>query len=349
MTARPAGPARRPGSSATARPVRRRLVGTACAALAALGLAACASPVPEPAPDAVPAVPPPALTVAQSTSVLDEVGAVLADADAALDPAGLPARLEGPALDIRTAEYVRATATNGERPPVTLPMDAQTTIVPNSTTWPRTQMVVTVQPDDLQAPLLLVLEQSAPREPYRLWGWARLGPSVQMPATAEPEIGSAPVAADDDTLLMSPTEALAQYADVLTNGDASPYSATFPADFFQTALHDARGQTGASLQAVATVAETVAPVDGEVTALQTADGGAIVVGQLSTVTTITLSQGSITLSDPFDAALAGKDSVTSNLVRTWTDVVALYVPPAGGAEQVQVLAAEHARTSVTGE
>lgn len=328
---------------------RRRLVGTAVAAVTALALASCANPVPEPTPDAVPAVPPPALTVAQSTSVLEDVAEVLAAGDAALDPAGLDARLTGPALAIRTSEYTRAQVTGGQRPPVTLPMTAQTTIVPDTDTWPRTQMVVTEQPADLQAPLLLVLQQRAPREPYRLWSWARLGPSVQMPATADTSVGSEPVAADDDSLLMTPTEALAQYADVLTNGDASAAAATFPADFFRTALTEARNQTVASLQAVATVAETVAPEEGAVTALRTVDGGAIVVGQLTTVTTVTLSQGSITLNDPFDAALAGKESVTQNLVRTWTDVVALYVPPAGGAEQVQVLAAEHARTAVTGQ
>lgn len=328
---------------------RRRLTRTALVVIAGLGLAACAAPPPEPAPDAVPAVPPPVLTVAQSTRVLDSIGEVLAAGDAALDPAGLPARVSGPALTIRTAEYIRATATNGERPPVTIPMTAQTTIVPDTDTWPRTQMVVTEQPADLQAPLLLVLEQTAPREPYRLWGWARLGPSVQMPATAEPTIGSEPVAPDDSSLLITPTEAIAQYADVLTNGDASSFAGTFPADFFRTALQGAREQTAASLATVGTVAETVAPAETAVTSLRTADGGAIVVGQLSTVTTVTLSQGSITLSDPFDAALAGTASVASHLVRTWTDVVALYVPPAGGGEQVQVLAAEHARTAVTGE
>jgi hypothetical protein len=329
--------------------LRRRLAGTALAAVALLGLGACADPVPEPRPDAAPAVPPPALTVAQSTNVLSQVGEVLAAGDAALDPAGLPERLTGPALAIRTAEYVRATATAGQRPPVSLPMSAQTTIVPDTDVWPRTQMVVTVQPDDLQAPLLLVLQQNGPREQYQLWGWARLGPSVQMPATADPTVGSEPVAADDTSLVLSPAEAVAQYADVLTNGDASAYAASFPADFFRTALTQARDQTTASLQAVATVAETVAPVDGQVTALRTADGGAIVVGQLSTVTTVTLSQGSITLNDPFDAALAGKPSVTSNLVRTWTDVVAMYVPPAGATTPVQVLAAEHARTAVSGQ
>jgi hypothetical protein len=333
----------------TARAGRRRSAVGALVAATALALSACANPVPQPAPDAAPAVPPPALSVAQSTRVLDEVAAVLAAADAALDPAGLPQRLTGPALEIRTAEYQRATATGGQRPPVALPMAAQTTIVPDTDTWPRTQMVVTEQPADLQAPLLLVLRQESAREPYRLWSWARLGPAVQMPATAEPEVGSEPVAADDASLLLPPAEAVAQYADVLTNGDASAAAATFPADFFRSALTEARNQTVASLQAVASVTETVSPVEGEVTALRTADGGAIVVGRLSTVTTVSLSQGSITLNDPFDAALAGRESVTSNLVRTWTDVVALYVPPAGGTQQVQVLAAEHARTAVTGE
>lgn len=327
----------------------RRRTSAAVALTTVLALAGCANPVPEPTPDAAPAVPPPAITVAQSTRVLDQIGEVLAAGDAALDASGLPARLSGPALAIRSAEYLRATATAGARLPVTIPTVAQTTVVPDTDTWPRTQMVVTEQPADLQAPLLLVLEQSGPREPYRLWGWARLGQGVQMPATAEPTTGSEPVAADDATLLLTPTDALAQYADVLTNGDASAFAATFPVDFFRTALQGARDQTVASLQAVATVAETVAPVPDQVTALRTADGGAIVVGQLSTVTTATLSQGSITLNDPFDAALAGRPSVASNLVRTWTDVVALYVPPAGGAQQVQVLAAEHARTSVTGE
>ncbi|HEY0186368.1 MAG TPA: hypothetical protein VGC67_02670 [Cellulomonas sp.] len=330
------------------RRARRSLLSAIALGTVAL-LAACATPVPEAEPDAALAVPPAALTAAQSTRILDEVGEVLSTADANLDASGLSARLTGPALAIRSAEYIRAQATSGERAPVSIPTTAQTTIVPDTDTWPRTQMIVTEQPDDLQAPLLLVLVQESAREPYKLWGWARLGQSVEMPATAEVADGSEPVAADDSSLLLTPTDALAQYADVLTNGDASAYAATFPADFYRTALTDARAQTVSSLAAVASVTETVAPVADQVYALRTVDGGAIVVGQLTTVTTATLSQGSITLSDPFDAALAGKTSVTSNLVRTWTDVVAIYVPPSGGTGQVEVLAAEHARTSVTGE
>ena len=61
--------------------------------------------------------------------------------------------------------------------------------MPQTDAWPRTQLVVTKQPDDLQAPRILVMQQAAPREQYRLWGWGRMGAGVQMPATAAPETG----------------------------------------------------------------------------------------------------------------------------------------------------------------
>ncbi|GHS87959.1 hypothetical protein AGMMS50218_10770 [Actinomycetota bacterium] len=340
--------------TSTAAPRRRRagrrtsLLGLGIVVL--VTMAGCAASPPEPTPEAAPAVAPPAVTVAQSENVLDQVGAALAAGDAALDPSLLTDRVSGPALAIRTAEYVRATATGGAKTPTVLPTVAQALVVPDTDVWPRTQLVVTEQPEDLQAPRLLVLRQDSAREPYRLWGWARLGPSVTMPPTADPATGSLPLAADDASLLVTPADAMSQYADVLANGDASAYAATFPADFFRTSVENARGAVQASFQPVGTVTETYTPVEGEVMALATVDGGAIVVGQMSTVTTVAIAQGSIALSDPFEAALAGRDSVSSSLVRTYSDVIALYVPPKDSATpQVQVLAVEHAITSVTGE
>jgi hypothetical protein len=321
----------------------------ATVALAAI-LGACAGPLPRPLPAAVPAVAPPALSVAQSQGVLSRIGEALAVGDAALDPAGLAGRLTGPALAIRTAEYVRAKATAGAEPPTVLPMDDQTLIVPDTTGWPRTQFVVTQQPADLQAPRLLVLTQATARDPYRLWGWARLGPGVRMPATADTATGSVPLAPDAGGLLVTPTQALAQYADVLANGSGSAFAATFPADFFRTSIESKRTGYADSVKTVATVTETYTPTPDSVYALATADGGAIVVGSLTTATTTTVAQGSVALNDPFEAALAGRTSVTKSSLRTWTDVVAFYVPPASSpTKQVQVLAAEHALTSVTGE
>lgn len=328
----------------------RRVV-AALGSVLLLGLAACGNPLPEAQPEPVPAVPPAATTVVQSQDVLTDLGAVLAAADAALDPAQLPPRVFGPALAVRSAEYVRANATAGAKAPTALPTDAQALIVPQTDEWPRTQLVVTKQPDDLQAPRILVMQQAAPRDPYKLWGWGRMGAGVQMPPTASPETGSPVLAPDATGLVVTPTEALQQYADVLANGDASAFAATFAPDTFRSSIEAARAATAAGVQAAGTASETYTPEAAPVVSLGTVDGGAIVVGQLTTVSTVTLTVagGTIPISDPFYAALTGKQSAGSNFVRTFTDVLVMYVPPAGSGAPVQLLAAEHAVTSATAE
>lgn len=312
-------------------------------------LAGCGTPLPEPAPDPAPAVAPAATTVAQSTDVLGDVGEVLSTADAALDAAALAPRVTGPALATRTAEYVRSSATGGAKPPTVLPTDEQVLIVPQTTQWPRTQLVVTEQPDDLQAPRILVLQQAAPREQYKLWGWARMAPGVSMPATAEPSTGSAVLAPDAQGLVVTPTDAFVQYADVLASGAGSAYAATFAPDPFRTAIETARAAMVAGVESAASATETYTPDPASVVALATADGGAIVVGQMTTVSTVTLTVagGTIPIQDPFYAALTGTQSAASAFARTYTDVLVMYVPPADSGAPVQVLAAEHAVTGAS--
>jgi len=315
-----------------------------------VALAACAAPLPQPDPAPVPAVAPPATTIGQSDDVLTDLGTVLAAGDAALDPALLTPRVAGPALAIRSAEYVRAKATANAKPPTALPTKAQVLILPQTTAWPRTQLVVTEQPDDLQAPRILVLQQSQPRDQYHLWGWGRMGQGIKMPLTAAPETGSAVLAPDATGLLATPTDALAQYCDVLANGAASPYAATFAPDAFRAGIEAARAATVAGVSSAGTATETYTPEPTPMTTLATVDGGAIVVGQLTTVSTVSLTAGgTIPIVDPFYAALTGKPSASSSFVRTFTDVVIMYVPPAGSSAQVQVLAAEHAITAVTAD
>ncbi|MGY4645586.1 hypothetical protein [Cellulomonas sp. URHB0016] len=333
----------------TPRSVRQwhRRIGAAL--LLSMALAACSSPLPQPAPEPVPPVAPAAVTVAQSNDVLTDLGAVLKEGDAILDASGLPRRVEGPALAIRSAEYVRAGATGGAKPPTALPTTAQVQIVPQTTTWPRTQLIVTTQPDDLQAPRILALEQSAPREPYRLWGWARMGQGVQMPPTAAPATGSPVLAPDATGLVVTPAEAMAQYADVLTNGAASTFAPTFAPDAFRAGIEAARAATASGVEAAGTATETYTPEPAPQVSLATVDGGALVVGHLTTVSTVTLTVagGTIPIQDPFYAALAGTQSAGTSFVRTFSDVLVMYVPPAGSGAPVQVLAAEHAVTSAT--
>ena len=319
----------------------------ALAALALGALAACSTPLPTPTPDAAPAAVPPALYEEQAEGVLVDLASVLADADAALDPALLDARVVGPARQIRGVEYVLAAA--GDPDAVTaIPDGAQTLVLPTTDEWPRTFMAVTESPDDLQAPLLLVLVQETPRAQYRLWSWARLFPGITMPATTEPGLGSAPVAPESEDLAAAPASVLARYVDLLTKRDESAYAEAFSPDPLRTAIAQTRDAFVGVVGANGSLTETYTPDPAGLTAIATADGGAIVVGTIRTVTTIALSDSTMKIGDQ-TAALLGSDTITANLEIQWLSVVAFRVPPAGSAEPIEVLGAEHSRLQASGQ
>jgi hypothetical protein len=324
----------------------------AVVALLAAGttLSACAT-VP-PTPDAAPpaAVAPPALTVTQSAAVLADLGSVLAKGDQALDPTQLAPRVIGPALAMRAAEYQRVKATGGQRTPTALPTKVQVQIVPQTTAWPRVELVVTEQPDDLQAPRVLVLEQVTPRDRYALWGWARMLPNASTPALAEATKGSPVLPVDDAGLAMRPDQVMPAYADVLANGDASAAAASFAADQFRDQVTQNRQTLTANVQDVGRVAETYTPGGPPLTVIGDADGGALVVGSMATVSTvtITLAGAKLTLS-PTESAAAGASEAATSLARTYTDVLVFHVPKAGSGQPVQLIAAESVLTAVAAQ
>lgn len=310
-------------------------------------LAACATPLPVADPDAVPAAAPPAVSSAQVTDVLTRVGEALAEADAAASTELLATRLTGPAATIRAAQYVLAAAGDPDALTV-VPATAQTVVAPTTDTWPRATTVITTAPADLRAPLLLTLVQTAPREPYRLWSWVRLFPGVQMPATAQPTVGSAPLPVDTDALAVAPAEVVARYVDVLTSGDASVHAAGFTADPLRAAIVAQRDGWAAAVTGNGTLTETYQALPDGPYAIATADGGAIVVGAIQTTTAITLVDSTITIGDQTSALLGGLTTVAGSLTLSWLSVVAFAVPPAGSTEPITVLGAEHAPVAASG-
>ncbi len=326
------------------RPMSRALV----AAVLLGSVAACAAPLPEPLPDPAPAAPPPAVSVEQLDRILSDVAATLEEADAAGSAELLDPRIDGAAHRIRSVEYLLAAA--GDPDAVTpIPAEAETLVVPTTDTWPRTVMVVTEPPADLQAPLLLVLVQSEPRSQYELQAWARLFPGVVTPPTTQPEIGSSPVRPDAEGLVASPELVVAQYIDLLTHGAESEHAEAFTEDPLRAGIATTREAFAASASVNGgTLTETYQPAGPGPYAIATAGGGAIVVGVIETLTTITLADSVLTLGDQ-TAALLGKDTVSNSVAFTWLSVVVFAVPPAGSSDPIEVLGAEHSRISATGE
>ena len=98
------------------------------------------------------------------------------------------------------------------------------------------------------------------------------------------------------------------------------------------------------------VAETYTPDGPPLTVIGDATGGALVVGSMSTVSTvsITLAGAKLTLS-PSESAAAGASEAGKSLARTYTDVLVFYVPAAGTGQPVQLIAAESVLTAVAAQ
>lgn len=313
---------------------------------AALVVAGCSTPLPEPSPEPLPATPGPALATEQVERVLADVRTVLDTADAAQDATVLEPRLTGPALAIRKAEYVLTPddSTEGITP---IPTEVQNVVVPASREWPRVLMAVTEPPEDLRPPLLVTLVQDDPRAQYRLWSWARLFPGVDVPATLQPEVGSAPVA-PDAALAIPLADVTAAYVDVIANGDGSSHAALFPEDPLRTGIVQTKAAYTELVEGNGSLTETYQVADGAPASITTADGGALVVHAFSTTTVITLDDSTLTLGDE-TATLLGAETVEESITITHMSTVAFHVPPAADGAQVTVLGAEHVPVAVAGE
>lgn len=342
----------RPGRGGT---LRRRGMAAATAVVAtSVLLAGCAEEPPTPSPE--PASEGPALSQDQEAAVLEQVGAVLAESTESGDPAQLEPRVTGPALEVRTSQ-LQVAKVRGDNELVTeIPSSYLQLVSPTTTEWPRTAYAITEATEDLETPRLVVMEQAEARQDYRMWAWVQLVPGVTMPAFADPELGSEAVAADDTSLVVPPTEALARYADLLGKGtEASEHAGSFDlldGDLVNRVQADASNlrESASFKEAAGEYSITFAPREGDLRAVRTADGGALVVGVLVGSEVVQAEQDAKVppLTRTQEALLQGKEP--TNVLRTeYTDMVALYVPPSGSEEKIRPLGYSHVATKAANE
>jgi hypothetical protein len=337
----------------TRRQARPRFVRLgAVLAAAAVVLAGCAIPLPTVEADPPLEGPQPALDEVRLDRVLSTVSDVLATADEDSDGDVLSDRFVGPALHTREAEYTLAAATaDGDDPtaPQQLTTDPQVLVVGNSDTWPKRIFVFTTIADGMNTPLLIGLEQTDPRADYKMFSWVRLLPEITTPATAVPAVGSPQVAADATGLLLSPNEAMRGYATLLTEGGEAQF---FEDDIFRTFVADDREAIQESVEDAGEYSETFEVTGFTPRSLETADGGAIVIGALRSdqVYERTIEDSEMTVGGNI-ALLAGTDSidVEESVTAGYYLMVAMYVPPKGAGGKIQVLGAERVLDEVTTE
>jgi hypothetical protein len=361
----------KPGSSGTSTPgtsapgtsafgimpaLRRRgpaaVFGTALVTALALGTgpALAALPMTAAPTDGANEATPPVVLDSQLERILADVAATVQTADAAKDAALLTERAGGAAATLRKASYATAAKVPTYAAPE--PVSAEplkTDLIMGGTEFPRSVVAVTQGPEN-EVPQALLLVQKTARENYKLMSSIRMLPGTTFPARPAAGDGVNPAPADSaDGLTTSPQAAVEALADALTNPDGENKD-TFSANTFAEAVTKFQSDvTSSPDNEFANITFNHAPVPADTNALRTADGGAIVFGYMdSSYTSVPKEAGdSINLEGTVYQTLTGEVSTEAGIEVKYGEGVMLYVPPAGSADQIQVIGAVQELLSAT--
>ena len=235
-----------------------------------------------------------------------------------------------------------ARATDNLDRKTTIPTDLAQTVISTESGWPRTVFSITTTTEDQQSKRLLVLKQDSAHQNYKLWGVARLFSGVKMPKFEIASLGSQQGTDKDSGLLMTPKEAVKEYADVLQNGANSKYASQFADDDLRTKLSELTDQVQKAMELnKGTQEQTFTPVDDAICVMRSSDGGDLVVAQINSEWTRRAGEGreSQPASDA-EKALFGDGKATSIMKTTYVNVVALYIPKANTGKQVTAVGSE---------
>ncbi|MDO5661690.1 MAG: hypothetical protein Q4G40_03255 [Brachybacterium sp.] len=366
-------------------PGRRSVLGAAAGAmlLASCGTGGEAPPA-VPSADA-PAEPLPRIDLGQLETVLEEVAEHLQRADDEHDAELLAPRVSGSAAAWRRDGYAilpevpeHAQEFIGPSGQLVLP------ILPGSDSFPRSAIALAVERQDEETMLFVALQQADARSNYASWGWARQQGGADMPSVPADTAGAEAVDPDDDGLVMSPREALAAYARALEGaeedidqveedpfGDSVREEIAEETEVLQTALLPAEGEDEGDQEPSIELQSSWEPVEDEIAALRTADGGAVVMGSLTGTRSVTISGGTLVLAthdeegrpNPAVIIAGGEDATededapaqedgvaefSSTFTRTYGTTVALFVPAADSGERLRLIGASRMLVSADG-
>lgn len=316
---------------------RRVFLSGAVAAAVGAALAACTEveqDLPTPSAIATPSAHP-ALTADKLTTILERIQTGLNAADADKSPDSLVGYLTGPAARVRAEEYAIAQATGDDKFVHTFITTSQAGVAGLTTDFPRTALVVTEPAAEGEAPYLLILTQDDARNPYQMWGWARLSGQSQVPTTSTTVVGSESVSADATGLVATPQEVLDAYIDALNNPTGENGTA-FADDTLRQRI---AAERAIDLGGMGTVTVTAAAGSDGFKGLRTTANGALVMTTVtfSTVYRNMVARSTITVGGTVAKMLGDNASVVGTVTVTYDAMVAFSIPSASEGGQSTVI------------
>lgn len=345
-------------------PTRRRLTGgkrafvaVPAVAVSALLFTGCTADAwPQLAPSATPSpsatvVAPkdqesPVVTEAQAERIIGRIADEVAKADEARDATAAAQRLDGTALAARETNYTLRAAIPEQQALPAIPSGTLQVILPEANDeWPRTFFAVAAPTGSDGASTVMSITQQDAWSPYKLTYLAGLTSDADL-NLAPAYVGAIAIPEDSPFLAIAPENLASAYADVLTKGDGSEFSALFDSadDAFRTQVDKSRADRLAAFNATgaqtgtmtfSAQAGTTAPV-----ALATLDSGAIVAVTVDDLDTVAPTNADAVIKvdqSPMLKTLAGVDQSSTGFVTTYGNQLFFFVPSQSSKERIQLL------------
>jgi hypothetical protein len=313
-------------------------------ALTGAGLTGCAEELPEvPEPVEEPSeVESPNLDSEQVDAVLEDVMAVVKEADEAKDVELLAPRVKAPATTLRSGFYNLAKKRGEDMSEFTL--DTKSATVTKTDEWPRA-IVVPTQPEEEELPSLVFITQDSARDDYKMQNWVRMfpGQTVQTAAVSE---GTPVVPNDSEEFLLSPMDALTVWAGRLDGGEEN--AELLADDDFTTYYQNERKKLSDALGENGSVKFKAKPAESPLTAVELVDGSALVAGNITYTVTYERSNENANITIGGSAGELMEDpTVHEEPVQvTYLTTVVLSIPEKGSEAQIQAVGAERVIKSI---
>jgi hypothetical protein len=302
-----------------------------------------------PIPSATPAVAddtPPAVSVPQLQVIVARISAVAARADADKDLELAKTRFDGPALDLRAANYAIRKVDDTQAALAAIPSSSATVILPQqqrADKWPRVVFTVVQNPTDKKvSPVGLMLEQQTPRSNYKVEYAVALEAGVVLPKLAAKEVGAPRLDPNVKLLELEPSKIALAYGDILEKGPTSESAKYFDLSNDKlTGLIGLEVRKGLQAKVAANngkmeFANSVGPYD--TIALGSNDSGAIVAVSLNESVTVTpVDAGGQVNTEGQVKSLSGVTGSTKGTVAVYGDQLLLYVPSTNSKQKIFLL------------
>jgi hypothetical protein len=190
--------------------------------------------------------------------------------------------------------------------------------------------------DDKTPTIALILQQTSPRENYKVIYQTNLQANETVPEVAAADVGTVAVPADSKLLLLPPDRVAAAYADVLALGEQSSFYGIFQSngDLLRSALQAERAQQNAEN---VVISYTNVAGTGPVVALATTTAGALVSVSVDEIVRFEPQGGrSLKLTGALKA-LGGTELAPKPVNATYQFELLFFVPAIGSNERISLV------------